>query len=135
MKLELCCLLVEDDPDDQEFFFETLHTVLPDAGCYAVSNGEEALRILLEENFAPDFIFTDLNMPKMGGLEFLQTIKKIETFKNIPVVVYTADYSQEDVAVTKRLGAAGIFSKTRRNALEEILKRYLIQSPRKSTVH
>ena len=125
MRSEWCCMLVEDDPEDQEFFLEALHSVSSNTGCYAVSNGEEALFTLLQEGFKPDWIFTDLNMPRMGGLEFLKILKGIEKFKHIPVIVYSSDHSEAQIEKAKGLGATAIYSKTRPGALREILKKYL----------
>lgn len=126
MTRTLSCLLIENDPEDQEFFMETLYNMFPHIGCYAVSNGEQALHVMLNDELQPDFIFTDLNMPKMGGLEFLQSLKRIESFNHIPVIVYTDDWSDEHIHAAKTLGAVGIYSKTRKSALAEILKKYLI---------
>ena len=111
------CLLVEDDPEDQELFLDALHSITNDCGCYAVSNGEEALFTLANGNFFPDIIFTDIQMPRMGGLEFLKVLKGIEKFQNIPVIIYTADFSEENIQKSKELGAIAIFSKTRLETL------------------
>lgn len=118
------CLLVEDDPEDQEFFLDALHRVSEKTGCYAVSNGEEALSTLLEEDLFPDYIFTDINMPKMNGFEFLAVLKGIEKFKDIPIIIYSSDYSEEKIQKAKRLGAAAFYSKTRVNVLRSILTKY-----------
>jgi CheY-like chemotaxis protein len=122
---EKCCLLVEDDPEDQEFFIDVLHTVSATTGCYAVANGEEALFTLLEENFNPDYIFTDLNMPRMDGFEFIKNLRSIEKYRNIPVIVYSSDYSEEQIQKVKALGVSAIYSKTRSGALKDILRKYL----------
>lgn len=134
MNRRLSCLLVEDDPEDQEFFLDTFYNVMPEGRCYAVPDGEEALYVLLQDEFIPDLIFIDLNLPKMGGLELLQTLKRIENFRNIPVVIHTGDCSEEQVHAAKTLGALGIYSKARRNALEMILRKYLAPLQNKSTV-
>lgn len=125
MNHERCCLLVEDDPEDQEFFLETLHNVSKTTGCYAASNGEEALFALMEEGICPDIIFTDLNMPKIDGFHFLTLLRGIEKFKNTPVVIYTSQFSDAQVARAKELRVSAIYSKTRLGALGEILKRHL----------
>ena len=100
-----CCLLVEDDPEDQEFFIDALHSISSTTGCYAVANGEEALVTLAQEQFTPDYIFTDINMPRMGGLEFLKNLKRIEKFRNIPVIIYSSEYSEVQIQKVKSLGA------------------------------
>jgi CheY-like chemotaxis protein len=132
MNSKPCCLLVEDDPEDQEFFLDALHSASSDAGCYAVSNGEEALFTLLQDDFEPDYIFTDINMPRMDGLEFLRILKGLEKFRDIPVIVYTSDYSEDQIKKVKALGAIAIYSKTRWSALKEILKKYFPTTPDKT---
>lgn len=124
MMKELCCLLVDDDPEDQEFFFDALHNVSTTSGCYAVSNGEEALSTLLQENFLPDYIFTDLNMPRMNGFEFIRILKGIEKFSSIPVIVISSSWSAEDKQKLKELGAIAIYSKGRPDILRQILRQY-----------
>lgn len=123
-----CCLLVEDDPEDQEFFIDALHSISSTTGCYAVANGEEALFTLAQEQFIPDYIFTDINMPRMGGLEFLRKLKELEKFRNIPVIIYSSEYSEAQIQKVKSLGASAIYSKARMGALTEILKKYFQES-------
>jgi CheY-like chemotaxis protein len=120
-----CCLLLEDDPEQQEIFIDALHSVSSNTGCYAVSNGEEALSILLNEGITPDYIFSDINMPKMDGFQFLKAVKGIEGLQNIPVIIYSSDYSEKQIAKATRLGATAIFSKDNTTALERILRKYL----------
>jgi CheY-like chemotaxis protein len=124
MRKEKCCLLVEDDPEDQEFFISALRHVSSTTGCYVVSNGEEALRVLLQSDFNPDYIFTDLNMPKMGGLEFLKNLRSMERFKDIPVIIISSDLSEEQVRQLKNLRVMEYYSKSRIGMLKDILKKY-----------
>ena len=124
MRKEKYCLLVEDDPDDQDLFIDALHHVSSTTGCYAVSNGEEALYTLLQADFNPDYIFTDLNMPRMDGFEFLRILRSMERLRNIPVIVYSSDYSEEQIQKLKALGVMAYYSKTRIGVLKEILKQY-----------
>jgi CheY-like chemotaxis protein len=118
------CLLVEDDPEDQELFIDALHTISSRVGCYAVENGEEALSTLLHEGFKPDLIFTDVNMPRMGGFEFIKALYSNERFRSIPVIMMSSDYSEENIKKAKQLGASAFYSKTRLGVLKDILKRY-----------
>lgn len=55
------------------------------------SNGLEALKKL--ENFTPDLIITDLEMPHMSGLNFIQEFRK--TNKDTCIIVLTANTSEE----------------------------------------
>lgn len=117
------CLLLEDDPEDKVFFMETLHSVSSRTGCYAASNGEEALG-MLKKGIKPDLIFTDIDMPRMNGLEFVQTLKNMGEFRDIPVVVYSASYSPRNVLHMESLGVSAFYSKAQFHALPEILEMY-----------
>ncbi len=128
MSKEKYCLLVDDDPEDQEFFIDALHSVSSNIACHAVSNGEEALFTLLQEDFKPDYIFTDLNMPRMDGFEFLKILQGIEKFRSIPVIVFSSDCSEQHINKAKQLGAKAIYSKTRLGALPEMLKAYMVDA-------
>lgn len=120
------CLLLEDDPEDQEMFINAIHEVSENTACYAVTNGIEALQVLEEAEFIPDFIFTDINMPLMDGFEFLKTIKASKAFRQLPVIIYSSDYSNETINKAKMMGASAIFSKSRPGVLKQILSKYLL---------
>jgi CheY-like chemotaxis protein len=89
-------LLVEDDEDDCEFFLEVLHEVDPEAVCTVAGNGAKALKLLKSLAELPELIVLDLNMPIMGGLEFLQRIRKEEAFKALPVIILTTSTKEAD---------------------------------------
>jgi CheY-like chemotaxis protein len=71
------CLLVDDDLDDQEIFLMTLEKINKNIKCLTANNGVEALSLLTQNSFVPDYIFLDVNMPKMNGIECLRSIKNI----------------------------------------------------------
>jgi CheY-like chemotaxis protein len=117
------CLLVENDPEDQQYFIDVLHCIPGDIACYAVSTAEEALYVLREENFRPDYIFTELNLPGTSGFDLLKELRTSETLRGIPIVVYTSDYSEIQIEKAKKAGASLMFSKTRLPELPAFLKR------------
>lgn len=119
------CLLVEDDPDDQEFFIHALHSLSSRAGCHVVSSAEEALLLLDDEGFVPDIIFTDLRMPGIGGLGLLKRLKERGRLSRIPVVVYSSDCTDKIIFRAQLLGATAVYAKTHRyEALKGMLKKY-----------
>ena len=68
-----------------------------------VKDGVEALAYLnndkgYESAVRPDLILLDLNMPRMGGREVLEAIKKDENLMSIPVVVLTTSQAERDIA-------------------------------------
>jgi CheY-like chemotaxis protein len=103
---------VDDDLDDQEIFSLALMDVGLPVTCITASDCAEAINLLREENdFVPDYIFLDVNMPKMNGMECLREIKKLAHVRNIPVVMYSTTLKQSDIIETRRLGATGFITK------------------------
>ena len=82
-------LLVDDDNDDRELFMECVNELGTAVKCFQARNGEEALRFLLENKVHMDYIFLDINMPVMGGIECFKRLRKIEAFLHIPVIIYS----------------------------------------------
>jgi len=73
------------------------------------ADGKEALA-QIEAN-QPDIVLTDLRMPEMNGLELVTAVK--ESFPRIPVVLMTADGSEEIAAQALQHGAASYVPKRR----------------------
>ena len=105
-------LLVEDDEVDAMTVrraMKELHVTNPMA---RVENGEEALAYLHQpDQVMPCLILLDLNMPVMGGIEFLQAVKHDAMLKRIPVVVLTTSDEQQDKVSSFDLGVAGYIRK------------------------
>jgi CheY-like chemotaxis protein len=105
------CLLIDDDEDDKEIFCLAMAEADPSMRCSIASNGPEALGILLDRSFTPDFIFLDLNMPLMNGKECLREIRRHEHLRHIPVVIFSTSSMQKDIQETKELGASSFITK------------------------
>ena len=106
--------LVDDDIDDHEIFKSALAKVGEHLALLTATNGYEALEALSAADILPDYIFVDLNMPRMSGMQFLKEIKQTETLKDIPVIIYTTSSNPGDIAKTKELGAMSFVTKPSR---------------------
>ena len=53
----------------------------------------------------PDLILLDLEMPRIGGNEFLRNIKNSGFFNDIPVIILSGNEEDEDVALCYEMGA------------------------------
>jgi len=110
-------LLVEDDLADQKLIKASLRYQKIANDLRIVNSGEEALDFLYHRsNYAkdtsrPELILLDLNMPGMGGKEFLKRIKDDENLKQIPVVILTTSESERDILDSYKLQASGYVSK------------------------
>jgi DNA-binding response OmpR family regulator len=122
---EKICFLIDDDEDDREIFQLALNRV-QDVVCITAHNGKEALKKLSDEDFNPDFIFLDLNMPLMNGKECLKEIRKMKRFNKTPILIYTTSSHNDDKISMEKLGATGFITKpTSVTILVEILLAYL----------
>ena len=106
-------LLVEDDELDVmnvQRAFKKNNIVNP---MYIAGNGVEALEMLRKGALPRDrrLILLDLNMPKMGGIEFLRTIRADTELKAIPVVVLTTSDEERDRVEAYNLNVAGYILK------------------------
>ena len=110
MKKAQRILLVDDDLDDQVYFRDAVNEVSPTLQCEVANNGCEALK-QIEIPPPPDLIFMDLNMPVMNGYECLVTLRKMDQYKDIPIIIFTTSNSSQDIAQAKKLGAALYFTK------------------------
>lgn len=105
------CLLVDDDEDDREIFCLALTQVDPSINCRIATDGLEALSILKEKLFLPDYIFLDLNMPRMDGKECLREIRKQKHLADIPVIIFSTSSADREKEETRRLGASSFIVK------------------------
>ncbi|MBA4058213.1 MAG: response regulator [Marivirga sp.] len=111
MKRTITILLVDDDEDDRNIFCEALQLIDPEIQSVTATDGLEALDFLKKCTDLPNFIFLDLNMPRMDGKQCLKTLKEDKRFEAIPVIIYSTSKMEEDVQEAMRLGAAHYIEK------------------------
>jgi len=107
----LNCFLVDDDLDDQEIFGMALIGLGDSIKCFFANDGVHALEKLHDLSSIPDFIFIDMNMPRMNGLQCLQEIKKIDRFSQIPIYMFSTAADPKAINESKKLGAADFLVK------------------------
>lgn len=90
-------LLVEDDEVDVMTIRRALKLLKVLNRLEVAGNGEEALAYLHDpEAILPCIILLDLNMPRMGGLEFLTITKEDPLLHRIPVIILTSSRQEQD---------------------------------------
>lgn len=62
---------------------------------------------LLRGGVAPSLIITDINMPNMGGIEFIKTARGMPGTRFTPILALTTESQAEKRDEAKRLGATG----------------------------
>jgi CheY-like chemotaxis protein len=100
-------LVAEDERDIRELLNFTLmfagHTVT------LAANGAEAVEKVADAD--PQLIMMDVRMPKMTGYEACTAIKKMEAYKQVPVIFLTAKGQDEEVQSGFDVGAAAYILK------------------------
>jgi signal transduction histidine kinase/CheY-like chemotaxis protein len=83
--------------DDEELVREIIVDMLNEEELIVteVSSGEKALALLLEKN-EYDFIFCDMKMPKMNGLEFIEAARNINLNNKPEIVLVTGGIANMD---------------------------------------
>lgn len=100
--------------DDSAAIRKILQRVLRQTGMsireiYEAGDGQEALDVLKDQEI--DLVLTDINMPKMDGLQLLGAVKASTKCRDIPVVMITTEGGETKVAEALKLGAAGYVRK------------------------
>jgi two-component system chemotaxis response regulator CheY len=100
--------------DDSAAIRKILQRVLRQTGMsigtiYEAGDGQEALATLKSHKI--DLVLSDINMPKMDGLQLLASVRATAAWKNIPVVMITTEGGETRVAEAVKLGAAGYVRK------------------------
>ncbi|MBI5187877.1 MAG: sigma-54-dependent Fis family transcriptional regulator, partial [Nitrospirae bacterium] len=103
--------------DDEEGIRESLSGILEDEGCDVLtsSSGEEALRIIKEQN--PDLVLLDIWLPGIDGIQTLEEIKGLKP--DLPVVMISGHGNIELAVKATRMGAYDFLEKPL--SLEKVL--------------
>lgn len=98
-------LNVDDDEEDIEIFCDAIREIDPSIICLVAKSAEEALKILNSDLDLPEYIFLDINMPKVDGNTCLAQIKKDKRLNRIPVIMYSTHTRKSDIETYKALNA------------------------------
>jgi DNA-binding NarL/FixJ family response regulator len=102
-------VVVTDDESSYRKALEKTLSLAPDCEVIAVcKDGQEALDICLAD--PPDVLLTDINMPRLSGIELCRKLLKRE--KSVNVVILTVKEDDDTVFEAVRAGALGYMLKT-----------------------
>ncbi|MBQ7159253.1 MAG: response regulator [Treponema sp.] len=101
-------ILVVDDSDTTR---QIEKTILESAGFMVETafDGLDGLEKAKEKQY--DLVLTDKDMPRMTGLVLLDNLRRMEQYKDLPVIVLSADQSEDVIEEFNRLHANAIISK------------------------
>ena len=104
-------LLVEDNPKDLELTLVALERGRLANEVVIARDGAEALEYLYcrgayreRAHGHPAFVLLDLKLPKVDGLQVLETIKSDPELRQIPIVMLTSSREEQDLLRSYRLG-------------------------------
>ena len=118
-------VVIEDDKDDQEILQEIFNELGYLNEIVFFLDGEKALEYVNKGNVFPFLILSDINMPKLSGLDLK---KKIHTdaqlqYKCIPYLFFTTSAGKKSVIDAYSMSAQGFFIKqTAHNELVRTIK-------------
>ena len=95
--------------DDSNTIVMSLSNILKKEG-FAVGtapDGQAALEKLKSLSQKPDLIITDINMPRMNGLELIKAAKALPGYRFVPILVLTTESQQARRDEAKAAGATG----------------------------
>ena len=98
---DLKILAVDDSPTMRRIIINTLKR----AGYNDVigfNDGKDALAKLKVEK--ANFVITDWNMPEMDGLTFVTTLRSMDEYKKLPVLMVTTRSVKEDIVEAMKAG-------------------------------
>jgi len=106
--------------DDHEELLNTTKEILEDVGhnCSTALDGEAALKLFQEDDF--DLIITDVQMPRMGGIELITLIRRGDKHPNIPIMATSGNMNTYEAAL-KDIGATYTICKTDGDGLYRVI--------------
>ena len=113
-------LLVEDDP----FLSSILQLKLEKENFQVIraTDGEEALKFLIDQKLKPNLMLLDLILPKKNGFEVLETIRQDPLLEKLPVIIISNLGQPSDIERGKALGVIDYFVKARLSIDELVQK-------------
>jgi two-component system, chemotaxis family, chemotaxis protein CheY len=98
---DLKILAVDDSPTMRRIIINTLKR----AGYNEVveaTDGKDALAKLKVDNI--NFVITDWNMPEMDGLTFVTTVRGMDEYKSLPILMVTTRSVKDDIVEALKAG-------------------------------
>jgi CheY-like chemotaxis protein len=118
-------IIIEDDFDDQELLQQAIEALNHDNEIIFFADGTEALQYLTENDVEPFIIFSDINMPKLNGIELRAKIHQNEQLriKSIPFLFFSTSAEQRHVVDAYSKSVQGFFIKPASfSDLKDVLK-------------
>lgn len=130
---KLYLALVDDDPDEEDFFQIALDVLAIDCQFIFFSKAHDFVAYIEKEGtILPDIVFVDMNMPEINGKELIQKLRVDSKFDKIQAMIYTAHISEREKEIMMAMGILEFFIKPTEFAeltvmLKEMIERKALQ--------
>ncbi len=106
-------LIIEDDLDDQDILTDVFKDLNVPNEILFFGDGEEALEFLVATEIKPFIIFSDINMPRLNGMQLREKVHMNEDLrlKSIPYLFFTTNAEQKFVLEAYSKSVQGFFVK------------------------
>ena len=97
-------LYADDDPEDIELVSEAFQSYAQNVELMTFADGIELLNFIEAVDplhVAPCLFIIDINMPRLNGKETLRRLRRIETFAEVPVVLFSTSSLPADAVFAK----------------------------------
>ncbi len=98
-------IIVADDSGTMRMMFKQILNKAGFTNLVMAVNGADGLEKVKDKK--PDLVISDWNMPIMDGLEFLQELRKIDEFKDLPFIMATAQADKGQQIAIMEAGGSG----------------------------
>ena len=95
--------------DDSRTMREMLRATLVAQGFNVIQaeDGQHGVEVLQGLDQDPDVIITDINMPRMDGFQFIESVRGNDDYRAIPILVLTTESDGEKKQRPRLAGATG----------------------------
>ena len=106
-------IIIEDGLDDQELLNDVFASLSYPNEIIFFSDGEQALQYLTATLIEPFIIFSDINMPRLSGMELREKIHENEDLriKSIPYLFFSTSAEQSYIIDAYSKSIQGFFVK------------------------
>ncbi len=106
-------IIIEDDAEDQDILIEVFKELTYKNEIIFFDDGQKALDYLIDTRVEPFIIFSDINMPKLNGMELREKVHENEDLriKSIPYLFFSTSAEQNHVIEAYSKSIQGFFVK------------------------
>ena len=109
---QIFCLLIDDDAEEAEIFNYAIEELNRPVKCAVARSGDEAIAYLTQHAGETDFIFLDMNMPRMNGMETLRRLRALPSVNQAHIALYSSSFIEEQKDMLLAMGATSFLTKT-----------------------